>query len=127
MNLENYIGIPFRSHGRTFAGSDCWGVVFLYYFHEYGIRLNQFLGYQSPTDSEAISDIIKNVKPHWKEVKKPEQGDVVVIAIGGRDTHVGVYLNGGKMLHAYRGTDSCIEDLRSAKWKNRITGYYRHE
>lgn len=83
--------------------------------------------YKDTNDGEAISDIVRSEKSNWSNVEVPQTGDVVVLNITGMATHVGIYLDGMKMLHVMKGTDSCIESLKSSKWKNRIEGYYRYE
>jgi len=126
MNINNYIGIPFIDRGRSMIGADCWGVVYLFYKHEKNITLPILDSYSSTKDTQSISEIIDAEKPSWQAVDEPEEGDVIVFTVGGFDTHVGVYIGRNRFLHAFKGTDSCIERLDSPTWKNRINGYYQY-
>lgn len=124
--MHRYIGIPFVEHGRSFHGSDCWGVVFLYYKHEKGIELPLLSGYSDTKDADAISAIIEGEKPDWIRTDEPMVGDVIVFRIGGKPTHVGIYAGRGRFIHGYKGTDSCMQSLKSPQWANRIEGFYRY-
>lgn len=127
MNLNEYIGLPFRSHGRSVDGIDCWGLCRLYYEQEKGITLPSFSPfYDSTEDSKAIQDLINKEKSNWQEVDDPNPGDVIVFNIAGKATHVGVYLGVYNFLHVFKGIDSCIESIKHHKWSNRVEGFYRY-
>lgn len=124
----DYIGIPFKNNGRSEEGSDCWGIVCLYYKHEMGIELPKLSGmYENTGQSALISGIIDAIKPRWTKIKDPQRGDVIVFTIAGKETHVGVCINTHQFIHAFKGTDSCMENLNSHRWKRRIAGVYRYE
>lgn len=111
-------------------GSDCYGLIFLYYKHELGIDLPMLTVYPHTKAREVIASIVESEKPNWTKVDKTENlqiGDVVVINIASFPAHVGIYIGKGRMLHAYQGTDSCVEPLSSPRWKNRVEGVYRYE
>src|SRR5690625_1838443 len=124
--MHRYIGIKFVDHGRSFSGSDCWGVVFLYYKHEKGIELPLLSDYQTTRDADGISKIIEGEKPDWIRTDEPMEGDVVVFRIGGKPTHVGIYAGKRRFIHAIKGADSCMESLKTPLWKNRLEGFYRY-
>lgn len=130
--MNKYIGIPFLSHGRAWHGVDCWGLVRLYYEREKGIDLPSLDTYTDTKDAESISKIIYRqktgwIQTGWVKTDTPKTGDVVVLKIAGKETHVGIYLEGNKMLHIMNGINSCVESLKSPKWKNRISGIYKYE
>lgn len=127
MKLSDYIGLPFLDKGRDTDGLDCWGLVRHYYAHEKKISLPLLDSYQTSKDADSIQEIVNGERCNWLLTDRPNTGDVVVIAIAGKETHVGIYVNHGKMLHAYEGTDSCIVSLDSPRWKSRIKGIYRYE
>lgn len=128
MEVKDYIGLPFRSHGRTTSGMDCWGLIRYYYENEKGITLPSFSPfYDSTNDAKAIQQLINKEKSNWQEVEEPQPGDVIVFRIAGKDTHVGVYLGIFNFLHVFKGIDSCIESLKHHKWSNRVTGYFRYK
>src|SRR5690625_3869036 len=125
--MDKYIGIKFVDHGRSFHGSDCWGVVFLYYKHEKGIELPLLSDYQTTRDADGISQIVEAQKPSWTQTDEPMEGDVIVFRMAGKQTHVGIYIGRNRFIHAFSGTDSCMESLKSPRWASRIEGFYRYE
>lgn len=124
---RDFIGIPFEARGRTEEGCDCWGLVRLWYAQFKGIELPTLLAYASDKDYGAIADIVQGEKSKWKKVQSPIPGDVVVLRILSRECHVGVYLEGNRMLHTHRQVESHIESLDTPRWIHRIAGYYRYE
>lgn len=126
MSLAKYIGIPFVDQGRSFEGSDCYGVIWLFYKHEKGITLPMLNQYESTAQSGKIAQIIQREKPLWKRVYRPEYGDVIVFVIGGIERHVGVYIGDEKFIHGFQSSDSCVEALGSSVWKNRVGGFFRY-
>lgn len=81
--------------------------------------------YKDSEQSSLISGIVESEKPEWEKVNQPKTGNVVVLKIGGRPCHVGIYLERNRMIHTVKGINSCIERLDGPKWKNRIDGYYQ--
>lgn len=52
-------------------------------------------------------------------------GDIVVINVYGRPTHVGLFLEPNYILHTISGDCVCLENVDSIMLKNRIQGYFR--
>lgn len=126
MHVSDYIGIPFENKGRSLQGADCWGLIWLYYRNN-GINLPVLSEhYNDYQDSQGISRLVGQEKSGWTNVVTPEKGDVVVFNIMGKPVHVGLCLGAHSFIHAFKGTDSCLESLRGLKWKKRIEGFYRY-
>lgn len=122
MMLADFIGIPYRPLGRDKSGTDCWGLVSLYYRAALGIELPDYT-YLNTRDS-IFSAILGNLSA-W-ELREPiEANDVLLFRIFGIPYHVGIYLGDGDFLHSFNGTESCIERLNSINWKPRLLGAYR--
>jgi len=129
-DISKYVGIRFLEHGRSMHSCDCWGLVYLYYKHELGVDLPLLKSYPHTKARPEIAGIIEAEKLNWSKVDKSENikdGDVIVLNISGFPAHVGICVGRGRMLHAYQGTDSCIESFTGPRWKNRIEGVYRYE
>lgn len=127
MTLAKYIGIPFVDRGRSMEGGDCWNIIYQFYAHEKKITLPLLDSYETTKDADGIQEIVNSERHHWSKVDEPAFGDVVVIAIAGKESHVGIYVEKQCMLHAFEGTDSCLVSLESPRWKSRIKGFYRYE
>lgn len=127
MDFKRYIEVPFFSQGRSFFGADCWGLCYLFYKHELGIVLPQLSNeYDSVRNSEKIAQIIAEQKVAWRKIDNPLPSHIVVLRLAGRETHVGLYMGRNRMLHTQEGTNSCQENLRNSRWKNRIAGFYAY-
>ena len=109
---RHYIGVPYRWGGESpETGFDCSGFTMVVY------RLN---GFNLPRSS----------KQQWKvgsPIKRSQliRGDLVFFATSGgkRVSHVGIFLGGGKFLHAPgRGREIKSADLSDTYFKTRYVG-----
>jgi len=92
------VGVPYRWGGESPSGFDCSGLVRWSYLR---------IGIDLPHSSYALSGLGRNVpRAHMKP------GDVLFF---NGDGHVGLYIGGGRMVHApYSGRD--VEVVRLADW-----------
>lgn len=124
--MNSYIGIPYQNRGRDYNGCDCWGLVQLWYRNELGIEIPDYLwAYTSAEDFDSVADAINENKKTWRLVDEPKYGDVLVFKIKGIPIHVGIKQRGDDFLHAFQGTQSCLERLSSVAWTRRLTEVYR--
>lgn len=119
--MREYLGIPFAELGRTRDGCDCLGLVMLVYRERLGIALPE-PGYETTTD-RAIPRLVESHLPAWSPVDRPRQYDVALFR--GQIWHVGVMIDGVRMLHVARGCDSSIDRL-DPLWLPRLAGFYRY-
>jgi cell wall-associated NlpC family hydrolase len=127
--LADYIGIPYQDKGRDPAqGLDCWGLVRWFYENEKGIELPSYTDRASGgTDRHGVAAVVlEEISRKWHPTRQPEEGDAVVLRVGGRPFHVGVFLAGNRLLHTLNQHGSVIEPLDGPKWAPRIEGYYRY-
>lgn len=131
MILAHYVGIPFALHGRDRTGLDCWGLVCLVYREVWGVELPSFgdrYGRELTLEERAhIAAIVRGESVDWTRVPPGEErcGDVVLFRMAGAESHLGIVVNGGRFLHARKGTDSCVESYRSPLWVKRVAGFWR--
>lgn len=125
-----FIGTPFVEFGRDRTGCDCWGLARLVYAEALGIDLPSYSGqYASAEEHAEISALILDaaLSPVWMLVDgSPEEFDIAVFRRGRMDTHVGIIVAPGLMLHMAQEDCAKIERYDQAAWKNRLTGIYRH-
>lgn len=131
MTLEEFaaraIGVPFKEHGRGWDGWDCWGLVVCAYREAFGITLPDYGAcYRNVKDAHAISTTVYCATiTDWRETKTPTPGDVAVVWIRNRATHVGLLIGAAprlRLLHVDDGVETCHEPLSNF----RIEGFYRH-
>ena len=131
---SNYLGIPFRAHGRTRAGCDCWGLVRLIYQEQLGVALPEFAGV-SPDDAAGVAWAIESQRPAWRAVRFDERQefDVVVmrsrLVVEGRavapDMHIGVVTPDLKILHTQLPFGVACVAADHPTLVNRVSGVYR--
>lgn len=129
--MNDFIGIPYAEHGRDYTGADCWGMVFLYYRDVLNTPVPSYEVEMSSREfrPKAISPLVMAERDaNWTQTQTPKQGDVVVMRNGMHEGHVGIYLDGGLLLHSDGEVNSgysCIERLDGPAIRNRIVGYFR--
>lgn len=127
--MEQFVGIPYLPHGRDYDGADCWGILFLYFRDIRGTLIPSYSAEMADLDfhRREISLLIDAEKArHWEEVKRPAPGDCVLMRVGRDESHVGVFIGNGQMLHSEGPHPSQIERMCDMRWRSRIVGYFRH-
>jgi cell wall-associated NlpC family hydrolase len=122
-------GIPYADKGRSVDGADCWGVVRLA-----AERLGRVLpsyteSYVSAEEHEVIAALIDGERSKWErvEVEDAEVGDVLLIkTVLEGETHVGIVVGNGMMLHMRFGVRSVVETYVKGFWKNRVSEAFRY-
>ncbi|MGO8093230.1 C40 family peptidase [Rhizobium leguminosarum] len=127
--MERFVGIPYVELGRTYEAADCWGVLRLYYRDVRGILLPSYIEEMEGREFRRnhISPLVAGEKDqNWNEVDRPEIGDAILMRVGRDESHVGVFIGNGQMLHSEGPHPSLIERMGDMRWRSRITGYFRH-
>lgn len=123
-----YVGLPFLERGRTREGLDCWGLVRLVLSDQYGIEVPSYLDrYEVSTQSDILGPLIEEERQGWDDVPlgAAREGDVLILRVRGRGSHVGVVLGGGKMLHVEEGIGVVVEGYEGPMWGRRVLGAVR--
>lgn len=127
--IKRAIGVPFVDGGRTMAGWDCWGMVYVAYREVLGIELPTY-GDISADDLRAVRRAMVSgaaIRETWRPVREPRPFDVVGMKSAGGSimAHVGLYLP-GEVLHVERASMTAREPIHGAIMRSRIIGYWRH-
>jgi len=130
MDINRYIGIPYKDRGRDVSGADCWGLVRMIYQDELQITLPSYDGdYLSSEEAEEIGRLVNRERGSWREIPRGEEqeGDIIVLRLMRCPMHVGVIYKPGMMIHLLRGCNAVAEAYTSRLWTNRIHCILRHE
>lgn len=124
MDINHYVGIPFKEHGSGINGCDCWGLIRLVFRMEFGIALPSF-AYSPDTYAQVIE--LMHPAAGFAATGGAAMIDYDVVAIrtnAGRETHLGLVI-GGRVLHIYDGQASVFEGI-SEPMRKRIGNVYRY-
>ena len=105
-----FLGVPYVFGGTTTSGFDCSGFV----QHVFGM-----LGVALPRTADAQYDAGK------RAVGGPHAGDLVFFDTYGGVSHVGIYLGGGKFVHASSSHGVMVSRLSESYWAARYVGAKR--
>ncbi len=130
---HKYERVPFLEKGRTIDGCDCWGLVALVLKNERGIDLPDYLmvydedfkSWSSEQRQQLQKVISEESAKCWQEVEKPQAFDVILMKMKGFNTHVGIAIDGNRMIHCQRNIGTSIEKMDSIRWRNNVVGFYR--
>lgn len=126
--VDKYIGIPFASLGRTEDGCDCYGLIRLILFNEYGFELPLLTeGYSNALETDKTSTLFQENVPLIisQKIIAPEEKAVALIQTRGLLSHVALYAGDGFIIHARHKTGAVCERLSSPWLSACIRGWYR--
>lgn len=126
MNINKYIGIPYKQKGYDFDGVDCYGLVWLFLKEEFDILLPRY------HDIDIYKDVEETVNTIGKEMplffgsltNTPKYGDIALFNFRGQPIHFGIYIERNKILHVLKGTDSTYEPFDRGRLKGKLEGIY---
>ena len=103
------VGTPYRYGGNTPAGGfDCSGLVDYIYRNATGLQLPRTSGEMADMDARKV-----------KRMTQLVSGDLVFFDIGGRISHVGVYVGKGRFVHAPNtGGTVRLDDIDGPYWRD---------
>lgn len=126
---NKWVGTPYAALGRDQTGADCWGLACIVYREELNISLPEYLDYTSVEEHAEIASLIGAGKA--SSVWIPNAGvalafDMAVFRRGRLDSHVGIVVSRGLMLHMEGEDCAKVTNYTTGPWRNRLTGVYRH-
>lgn len=121
---EKYLTIPFREHGRTRDGVDCYGLACLVYQEELGMTLPSYTeAYATTQDAEEIRRLLHHeLGSHWRPIPLTEarEFDGVIFRILGHPTHFGLVLQAPWFLHSIKDTIAQAGKVRMERWDSML-------
>lgn len=121
----DYIGIPFVPGGRGIDGMDCWGLVVDVYRQYCGIRLPSLSEeYRDVADPGQVLPLLEREAAQWVECGPGPFAVAMMRLNGGNHLHVGVMIDGTRMLHATPKADVVVEPV-ATRFGATLIGYYR--
>ncbi|MDR2186408.1 MAG: C40 family peptidase [Treponema sp.] len=125
--MSKYVGIPFVSGGRDFAGCDCYGLVRLVLLEEFGCRLPVLAGDYDACRTAEVGPMFDTYAPllRGERIGAPEAGAVAVIRVRGLPSHTGIFVNGGYMLHTVHKIGAHCTGIGSGFLRGGLEGIYR--
>jgi len=134
MNLNAYIGIPYKDHGRDRAGLDCWGLVDLVYRELLAVELPDYRRfYQNASDTTGVAALLgmaalgQGDVAGWRPVPADAWRplDALLLRVGRHHCHVGLLAGEGNFLHCLAGRAATLEPLDSFIWGSAVRGAFR--
>ena len=114
MNINDFVGLPYREGARGPDAYDCYGLVMAVFRAACGVSLPDWYqdGPGTRAASRAISAALAGEVSGGRSVKvaEPADMDIAVVGHASRAHHIGVVINGG-VLHAARAFGSVWHPL----------------
>ena len=127
MNMNTFVGLPYREGARGPDAFDCYGIVSAV-FKERGVTLPDFYqdGPGSMLAARAIDASVKGevLGGRAERLTEPEEYAIVVVRGYAKAHHVGVVVDGG-VLHASRGLGSIWQSIPSFERLHGTVEYYK--
>lgn len=116
--FSNLIGLEYEDY-------NCWDLARLFYIQVFAIDLKHY--YQNKKkaeeDRKLTESLIYTNKGDFVRVEEPEFGDLITMKIRGLESHIGIYIGNGLMLHTDRIRGSHVDRL--SRFDKMICGFYR--
>lgn len=126
---NDFVGIPYADMGRDRAGCDCWGLARLVYAERLEVDLPSYAGgYVSAEEQAEVSALIGQETEGSVWLTSPLQNtfDLLVFRHGRHQSHIGIVVERGLMLHMATDDQSKLERFDQGRWKSRLVGAFSH-
>jgi cell wall-associated NlpC family hydrolase len=107
--ISDWWGTPYRMGGTTRRGIDCSAFVQTLMMGVFAVQLPR-----TARDQKTVTS--------WIPIKDLKEGDLVFFNTRGGISHVGVYLQNNKFVHASSSKGVMISDLNDTYWSKKIIG-----
>jgi cell wall-associated NlpC family hydrolase len=122
VNFAHYVGTEYELRG-------CWELLRRVYLEQMAIELPSYAENAPDMDRSRLAALISAERTAWQAIPAgaEQPGDAALFRVMGHDSHIGVVVGAGRMLHARPGTNAVIESYRGPQWARRLQGFYRHK
>lgn len=120
--ISEIVGTPYEICGSDLSGMDCSGLV-KYVYALQGVKLTNTLFSSSVYCHKTIAKEFKAelASSRWEQVDSPTHGGLVGMGNSRVVNHCGIWLNGGRILHATGGVGAAIQTAQSLKMQRAYT------
>lgn len=125
-----YVGLPYVEGGRDRSGVDCYGLLVLVNREQFARDIDPMVDLAVPSapgsgrDAWVAAALARHAGANWVATDAPAAGDAVLMTVGGRACHVGVFLTRSAILDIHAGATAAIVDPRGRRHRNRIAGFH---
>ncbi len=104
ININTYVGMPYKDKGTDPTGFDCWGLFAHIYKHCLGIEFEEQYPFTPCKDQKKIQNAFDTAikENSWIRLDKPKEGCAVALGKIKIIHHIGVWTRGG-CLHCVKG------------------------
>lgn len=135
IDLEKYIGTPYKHNGYSFNGVDCYGLVYIYYENELDINLSKHKLNQSwykgeedyiRKNSNTEGFILIDEEPFDRSLWQKHDALLFSTPRSNNPNHVGIWFpSQNSFLHSYQNQQVKLENL-DLRFNKYLIGVYRH-
>lgn len=126
-----YVGLPWQCMGRSRAGIDCWGLVWLAFRECLSVELPSYEeNYASLVERRELAALLSSEagRGSWQPIDAGDERDfdVATFRQGRLESHVGLIVGRGSMLNITETTLSHIARIDAGYWQPRLIGVFRY-
>jgi cell wall-associated NlpC family hydrolase len=124
-DYSKYLFYKYKDNGRGEDGYvDCYGLFLLIQKEAFGKELPDVNGYRCQDRKDLNKNLSKNLINYpARRIEEGKEGCGVVMEAGGLDSHIGVYIGEGKVIHACEKRNVVIEDVEEPHLKGKLKYY----
>jgi len=125
IDVTRYFGIPYKHHGRSLAGLDCFGLVIIFYAECYNIEISDYV-YVKNWDECGLNYIEEEYWKQFKKIDAPKRHCLVTFRAFGTqiERHIGIMMDDISFLHVPISGCVCIEKITSRVWSRQLGSFY---
>lgn len=125
--INDFIGIPFVSKGRTFRGCDCYGLVSLYYKEVLNIELPETV-ITAEQPRRTFANYLNEISKNWTSTV-PQTNAVIAMSVNAEHpnlvTHFAVMIDDKRFIDTRENRSSYLTSVDDERIKNQIKGFYK--
>ena len=129
MQFDQYLDIPFKAKGRDHRGADCWGLVRIVAREQFGKHLPPLVVAEYDTKQRlSCARAIRKWRAYSgcrKVEGDPQPGDLVLMSTAGTESHVGICIIPGRILHTEEPYGPRVQKIGELDRLRAIVGVYR--
>ncbi len=126
IDINKYIGLPYKQKGYDFDGADCYGLIWLFYKNEFNKILPKYENCDTCVNAKLVEsqiDVSKMTLDAYK-TNTPKTGDLVLFRFRGLVCHLGLYIDDSMVLHILRDVNAVCEPINHGRLSKRVEGIY---